>query len=166
MKEISTITKQTMSSLEIAKLTGKNHADVLRDIRVILKEAELGESIFAGTYSDVQNKERPCFNLPYVETQLVISGYSVKHRHAIILRWQELEANQKPLTIIDYARALVASEDQRQLLSAKVEELEVENQENKENNLALAQLMNLSNKEDDAKDNQWAAAKILRLINK
>ncbi len=30
---ISTNVNQTMSSLEIAKLTGKNHADVMRDIR-------------------------------------------------------------------------------------------------------------------------------------
>lgn len=39
-KELATIAqsvsmmKETMSSLEIAKLTGKRHADVLRDIRV------------------------------------------------------------------------------------------------------------------------------------
>lgn len=83
---------QTMSSREIAELTGKEHSDVLKDIRRILEEAEIGEGKFSGTYTDVQNKERPCFNLPRRECDLVIAGYSVKYRLAIIDRWQELEA--------------------------------------------------------------------------
>jgi hypothetical protein len=52
------IVVQTMSSKEIAELTGKNHADVLRDIRKMQADLELGESTFAGTYLDVQSKER------------------------------------------------------------------------------------------------------------
>jgi phage antirepressor YoqD-like protein len=80
-----------MSSLQIADITGKNHADVMRDIRKVLDEAEIGESEFAGTYIDVQNKDRPCFLLPRFECDLVVSGYSVKYRAAIIKRWHELE---------------------------------------------------------------------------
>ena len=49
----------TMSSREIAQLTGKNHADFLRDIRSVLAEAEIGESKFAGSYFSEQNKELP-----------------------------------------------------------------------------------------------------------
>ena len=94
----STETK-TMSSLEIAELTGKNHADVLRDIRNVFTEVGIGESKFAGSYLTIQNKELPCYYLPRRECDLVVSGYSAKYRLAIIDRWQELEAAQvKPLS--------------------------------------------------------------------
>ncbi|WOJ89904.1 hypothetical protein RZS28_00890 [Methylocapsa polymorpha] len=43
-----------MSSLEIAGLTGKRHADVLRDTRKMLNELGIGERNFASSYlSDV-----------------------------------------------------------------------------------------------------------------
>lgn len=84
----------TMSSLEIAELTGKNHADVLRDIRVVLEEARIDESKFAGIYKDSINRDKPCYNLPRRECDLVISGYSVKYRLAIIDRWHFLESQK------------------------------------------------------------------------
>ena len=90
--------KPTMSSLEIASLTGKNHADVLRDIKKILIEAEIDESKFAGIYLDTYKRQKPCFNLPRRECDLIIAGYSVKYRLAIIDRWQELE-NQQALKL-------------------------------------------------------------------
>ncbi len=40
----------TMCSLEIAELTGKNHADVMRDIRVMLEKLNIGVSKFAASY--------------------------------------------------------------------------------------------------------------------
>ena len=92
---------QTMSSREIAELTDKDHADVLKDIRRILAEAEIGDGKFSSTYLSSQNKELPCYNLPRRECDLVVSGYSVKYRLAIIDRWQELE--QVTQTLADNA---------------------------------------------------------------
>ena len=91
----------TMSSRDIAKLTGKRNSDVLRDIRRMLQEldllnnADLGYKGFQvvnddkGRTAEIQlNKEL---------TLTLVSGYNVKMRHAIIKRWQELEAQaQKP----------------------------------------------------------------------
>jgi anti-repressor protein len=162
MSEISVFEKQqTMSSLEIAKLTGKEHAKVTADIKRILDEAGIDASGFTLTQKYGNNNERVVFNLPYRETQLVISGYSVPHRLAIIDRWQELEKKQVTTvpTMLDYAKALIESD-------AKLKESEALRLEDKENNQALAQLMNLSNKEEDAQDNHWAACRILKLINK
>lgn len=102
-------TSKTMSSLEIAELTGKEHKEVLRDIRKILSEAEIDERSFALTYTDGANREQPCYNLPKRECDLVVSGYTVKYRLAIIDRWQELEAQQsKPKTRLELARENVA----------------------------------------------------------
>jgi hypothetical protein len=78
MNEINVFKKATMSSLEIAELTNKNHADVLRDIRNVLTEVGIDESKFAGIYIDKANREKPCFNLPRRECDLIIAGYSAK----------------------------------------------------------------------------------------
>jgi phage regulator Rha-like protein len=87
--------QKTMSSLEIAKLTGKEHSKVMADIRRILDEAEIGHAEFGGTYFSEQNKQLSCYNLPRRECDLVVSGYSVPYRLAIIDRWQELELMTK-----------------------------------------------------------------------
>ena len=107
---------QTMSSLEIAKLTGKPHNDVLKDIRRILEEAEIGAGQFSRSYLSEQNKPLPCFNLPFRETNLIISGYSTKHRLVIIDKWQELEAKKPtlPTNYIEALEALVISEKANQ----------------------------------------------------
>jgi Rha family phage regulatory protein len=93
---IQTSEAATMSSLEIAEITGKNHKDVMRDIREVLSQAEIDERRFALTYKDASNREQPCYNLPRRECDLVVSGYSVKYRLAIIDRWHELEGKQTP----------------------------------------------------------------------
>lgn len=82
----------TMSSREIAELTEKRHADVLRDCRVMFTELEIGESNFAFTYIDSQNKERPEYRLDRDLTETLLLGYSAPLRLKVIRRLRELEA--------------------------------------------------------------------------
>lgn len=84
---------QTMSSREIAELTGKQHAHVMRDIRTTLGEllGEEGLSKFGSSYLNVQNKAQPEFLLPKRESLILVSGYDVHLRARIIDRWAELE---------------------------------------------------------------------------
>lgn len=84
-----------MSSLEIAELTGKDHSDVLHDIRNMLSDLEIGEGIFRSSYKSKQNKKLVCYNLPRRECDILISGYSIKYRAIIVDRWLELEALAK-----------------------------------------------------------------------
>ena len=81
-----------MTSLDIAAITGKQHKEVMRDIRTILEQAEIDQRRFAQVYKAGNGQEQPCYRLPRRECDLVVSGYSVKYRLAIIDRWQELEA--------------------------------------------------------------------------
>lgn len=85
----------TMSSLEIAKLTGKRHDNVMRDIRTMLDELG-GVHSFEDTHTNPQNGQSYLiFNLPKREALILVSGYSVAMRAKIIDRWQELENLEK-----------------------------------------------------------------------
>lgn len=119
---------QTMSSREIAELTGKRHGHVLGDIRRILNEVGITLTQFEGVYKDQQLIERPCFNLPYRETNLIIAGYSAKHRLAIIDRWQELE-NAQPKTPQTFAQALRLAADIQEKLEESNLQLELKTQQ-------------------------------------
>jgi Rha family phage regulatory protein len=93
MQLLNLETTTTMSSLEIAELTGKEHGHVMRDIRSML-EALGGQSNFGASYRNSQNKEQPMYKLPYDETVCLLTGYDAKARMAVIKRWKELEAMQ------------------------------------------------------------------------
>ncbi len=110
-----------MSSLQIAEITGKEHRHVTRDISEILGQAEIDASKFGHTYKDSQNRDQKCYNLPRRECDLVISGYSVKYRLAIIDRWQELEAKQSFQIPQTLSEALRLAADQAEKIQAQSE---------------------------------------------
>lgn len=90
----------TMSSLEIAERTGKRHAHVLADVRNMLEQLGKQPTEFSAGYRDAKGEERACFNLPKRECLILISGYSVELRAAIIDRWQELEDGAGPTSAL------------------------------------------------------------------
>jgi phage regulator Rha-like protein len=85
---------KSMSSLEIAELTGKEHRNVMSDIRKMLEELKIDAAKFSATYKTGRNNTYECFNLPKDETITLISGYSAVLRMAIIKRWSELEQKE------------------------------------------------------------------------
>ena len=115
--------ERTMSSLEIAELTGKQHKHVLRDIEGTLNQAGIDGSKFGLTYKDSLDRTKRCYRLPRMECDLVISGYSVPYRMSIIKRWHELESQAIPLTYIDALKALVKSEEEKALAIATKAEI-------------------------------------------
>jgi phage antirepressor YoqD-like protein len=83
----------TMTSREIAELTGKEHAHVMRDARSMLAELSLAEGGYIQNWRHPQNCQvYEEFALPKDLTITLVSGYSVSMRHRIVSRWQELEA--------------------------------------------------------------------------
>lgn len=97
--------RQTMSSREIAELTGKEHFHVMRDIRNMLAELKLDETSFGCSYLSEQNKQMPMFNLNRELTDYLLTGYSATMRMAVIKRWHELESKQ-PVKQLTYSEAL------------------------------------------------------------
>ncbi|QWT71876.1 DNA-binding protein [Salmonella phage T102] len=91
MNELMNVSEaQTMSSREIAELTGKEHKNVLADIRKMLSEIQSAEK--SADYKDSKGRTYKMLLLDKEETLILISGYSIKMRAAIIRRWQELES--------------------------------------------------------------------------
>jgi len=68
----------TMSSNEIAVVTGKRHDNVLRDIKKVLDEAGISESKFKRSYLSEQNKELPCYHVPIEVAFTLILSYKNK----------------------------------------------------------------------------------------
>ena len=104
MSNLSIGSIPTMSSQEIAKLTGKRHDNVTVDIEKMLNALKLQSPDFSGDYIDSRGRTHPCFNLPKRETLILVSGYSVELRAKIIDRWQALESKQTALDEAKTAR--------------------------------------------------------------
>lgn len=86
---------QTMSTLEVAELTGKRHDNVMVDVRNMLFQLDKDGLTFQGTYRDSMNREKPCYHLPQRECLILVSGYSIPMRAKIVDRWQELERREQ-----------------------------------------------------------------------
>lgn len=99
MKEITNISI-TMSSREIAELTGKRHDHVIRDIRNMIGRLsatpDLGWHCETETYADEQGKTREMYRMDKDTTLTLVSGYDAVLRFRIIKRWQSLEAQRQP----------------------------------------------------------------------
>lgn len=103
----------TMSSREIAELTGKRHNNVLRDIDNLLKTlcSDLSTGYKSTTYVNVDGRQYRQYEMDKDSTICLVAGYDVNARMRIIKRWQELESiannnNVKLLPFTPYEMAV------------------------------------------------------------
>ncbi|GLS27748.1 Rha family transcriptional regulator [Marinibactrum halimedae] len=95
MNTLPTAEIKTMSSREIAELTGKQHGHIKRDIEKLctdLNHPNLDSSNYVhngNTYTE--------YHLDKELTLTLITGYNPNLRRVIIKRWQELEQLEKPV---------------------------------------------------------------------
>ncbi len=81
----------TMTSREIADVTGKRLYHVNRDILTMLNELDLDKSKFGSIYFDNKNRQQIEYVLDEELTLTLVTGYSIKLRNAVIKRWKQLE---------------------------------------------------------------------------
>lgn len=91
MQQITT-SAVTMTSREIAELTGKRHPDVKRDIENMMRDLAEDVSKFARIYQDSMNRDQTEYALDRELTETLLTGYSAPLRRAVIQRWRELES--------------------------------------------------------------------------
>lgn len=118
-KDMDLLSKeQTISSYEIAEITGRNHGDVLRSIRnmepawrdvhgrgfaLMLKIRELPNG---------GSRREPYYELTKIECLYISTKFNDEARAKLVLRWQELEIQkQTPQNYLEALKALVASEE-------------------------------------------------------
>ncbi|WP_288076774.1 phage regulatory protein/antirepressor Ant [Pseudomonas sp.] len=105
----------TMSSREIAELTGKQHKNVLRDVNVMLESLERAGSDLsqAVRYTDERGRTSEV-RLDRVLTETLLTGYSIPLRHRVVTRLHELEKVSRHSISLptNFAEALQLAADQ------------------------------------------------------
>ena len=137
MTDIITITQaQTMSSLQIAELTGKRHDAILRDIRNLLEQGVQAHNFVESHYEQILptggKKQIPCYQLTKTGCLILASGYNAVLREKIINRWIELEMANTPKLPQTFAEALRLAAEQAE----ENERLMIENGELRKDNTA------------------------------
>ena len=157
MNKIGTL---TMTLKEITDLLKVRHDKSMKTVETMADTLGFGTMSKIDIVYNNQGQTIETYLLDKRQSLAVAARLNTTLLMRVIDRWQELEAQpiEKKPEMIDFARAYIAEHEKNAVLM-------LENQTIKTDNLALAQLMNLSNKEEDAKDNHWAACRILHLIN-
>lgn len=124
--------RETMTSLEIAEVTGKRHSDILEAIRNMESAwAKVAQRKFPlGSYKDANNQSRPCYILNKTECLYVATKFNDEARAKLVLRWEELENQARKSEIVmpnfsnpaEAARAWADQYEQRLKLEAKARE--------------------------------------------
>jgi phage regulator Rha-like protein len=87
----------TMTTIEIAELTGKRHDNVLRDARAIVAQINgLKSEAIETVYTDGRGREKPMLVLDKHLTFTLITGYDSGLRYNVVGRWIELEQAANP----------------------------------------------------------------------
>ena len=90
----------SMSSSEIADLTGKHHKHVIRDIREMLEALEKDGPVLGHVREDRDGRGYTVnFHLDKELTETLLTGYSVPLRRKVVHRLHELEDSIKPRVI-------------------------------------------------------------------
>jgi phage antirepressor YoqD-like protein len=126
--------QQTMTSLQIAEVTGKRHSDVLEAIRNMEPAWEkVAQRRFPlGSYKDSNNQSRPCYYLNKRECLYIATKFNDEARAKLILRWEELEnaASKNIIALPNFsnpaeaARAWAEQYESRMLEAKRADEAE------------------------------------------
>lgn len=125
------IKNETMTSLEIAEVTGKQHQHVLRDIDALLVQGLDASNFGLTSYKDKSNREQRCYQLTKKGCLILASGYDALLREKIINRWEELETKEVSMIKVPttFAEALRLAADQAEKLEEQERQLAASSKE-------------------------------------
>ncbi len=90
------ISKEKMSSREIAQIAGRPHNDVLKSIRKMERGwRNVTGGIFSlSEYTDSTGRKLPQYELTKTECLYIATKFNDEARARLVLRWEELEADK------------------------------------------------------------------------
>lgn len=123
--------KEYMTSKEIATITGKPHNDVLKAIRAMEPAwYKITEGNFSlSEYTDSTGRKLPMYELTKTECLYIATKFNDEARAKLVIRWEELETKERqtvpalPQTYLEALKALVLSEEQKQVLALENESM-------------------------------------------
>lgn len=126
--------QQTITSLEVAEMVGREHNEVLKDLRRIISQLDEGKIphnfyFEEGTYKDALNREKPCFLLTKKGCELystrMTGAKGTAFAVAYIERFNEMEqVIQHNLPTDPLELALTAALDTRKEVAAIKEDVD------------------------------------------
>jgi phage antirepressor YoqD-like protein len=116
--------KETMSSKEIADLTGKMHKDVLEAIRNMEPAWEKvnGRKFPLVNYTDAKGEKRPMYQLGKTECLYVATKFNDEARAKLVIRWEQLETEKHKLPQT-FSEALMLAARQAEQLELQQKQL-------------------------------------------
>jgi len=117
--------KETMSSREIAEITGKEHSHVMRDIRLLIVQGVDESNFGLVDYCDSKGEKRPMYQLTKKGCLILASGYNAMLREKIINRWEQLEIEHRNKFPIPqtYSEALMLAANQAKQIEVQTKQL-------------------------------------------
>lgn len=121
----------TMTSLEIAEITNKQHKDVMRSIRnmEVAWEKVNGRKFALVDYTDQKGEKRPCYQLTKTECLYIATKFNDEARAKLVLRWEELEKKEQYQVPQSFAEALMLAAKQQEKIEQQQIALESKNEE-------------------------------------
>lgn len=133
MNDLKLINEQTITSLEVAEMVGKDHKNLIRDIRRYVEQfneakIEPVEFFTESNYVDGKGETRPCYNATKKGCEFIahkltgVKGTEFTAKY--INRFHEMEDSLKPKLPVTYRDAvaqLLESLDREEELKAQLE---------------------------------------------
>lgn len=124
-----------LTSLDISNVTGKEHKNILADIRKEITNLgdEIGQLIFKpSSYKNSQNKEQPCYTFGKDGAMQLALKYDAKTRYNVIKYVEKLESkSQLPSNYKEALLKLVESVEENEKLETQNKMLTQQNKEMK-----------------------------------
>lgn len=112
--------KQTITSRDIAEVTGKRHSDILEAIRTMEPAwAKVTERNFPlSEYTDPTGRKLPQYELSKTECLYIATKFNDEARAKLIIRWEQLEQNNQldfsdPATVLKLAQNWAEEQEKR-----------------------------------------------------
>ena len=117
--------QKTMSSREIAELSGKQHGHVCRDVEALnatyekMGLSKIGEGYY--THPNTGSQQHREFLLTKEQCIDLVTGYNAELRIKINRRWAELEGKNRELSRMEILQMALESEQQKLALQQQLE---------------------------------------------